>query len=321
MQAGKALSVAPLARRLSRYAPADGAHPLPYPGAYVYRISRREEIRLALYEPAICLVAQGAKAVFYRGKAVRYDPLHFLATTVDLPLRAEVLDASPERPFLCLKLVLEPAEVADLVAQTYPEGLPAEPSAPVCTLPATPELVDAVRRFLDALGDPKRRTTLAPLFRREILIRLLLHDPALARFAMPDSHLFRIGRAVEHLRAHFREPLDVEALARLANLSKSAFYHHFKLVTSLTPLQYLKALRLEEARRLLLAGASVTRAALEVGYASPSQFVREYRRVFGKPPLQDVAELRSRYRSSTPNRGGRVHRRAIASRVERSAGG
>ncbi|GLV48948.1 transcriptional regulator [Thermus sp. LT1-2-5] len=283
-----------LAERLLRYAPEDGSFPLPVPGAYVYRNSKREsEVRPALYEPAVCLVAQGAKAVFYGREVVRYDPARVLITTLDLPLRAQVLEASPERPFLCLKLVLDPVELAELAAKVYPEGLLPGEARPVFAGTTSSELLEAASRFLKALGDPKDQKLLAPLYRQEMLLRLLQANPILAQLSLLDPHLRRIARAIDHIRAHFREPLDVGVLVRLTHLGKSAFYHHFKRLTSLTPLQYQKALRLQEARKLLLEGLAVAQVAREVGYASPSQFVREYRHFFGTAPSRDVARLRT----------------------------
>ncbi|MDW8480408.1 MAG: AraC family transcriptional regulator [Meiothermus sp.] len=266
---------------------------MPLPGAYVYRNSQREsEVRPALYEPAVCLVAQGAKAVFYGREVVRYDPAHVLISALDLPLRAQVLEASPKEPFLCLKLVLDPVEVAELATRVYPEGVLPGEAQPIFVGKTTPALLDAALRFLKALEEPNEQKLLAPLYRQELLIRLLQESPALARLNLLDPHLRRIARAANHIRVHFREPLDVRALARLAHMSESAFYEHFKRVTSLTPLQYQKALRLQEARKLLLDGLSVVQVAREVGYASLSQFTREYRRFFGAPPSRDAARLR-----------------------------
>ncbi|KHG64330.1 hypothetical protein QT17_12990 [Thermus sp. 2.9] len=283
-----------LAEGLLRYAPEDGSFPLPASGAHVYRNSRSEtEVRPTLYEPVVCLVAQGAKAVFYGQEVVRYDPTHVLVSALDLPLKAQVLEASPKRPFLCLKLVLDPVELADLAAKVYPEGLFPAAARPVFAGAATPALIEAALRFLKALGDPKDQKLLAPLYRQEMLIRLLQANPVLAQLSLLDPYLHRIARAIDHIRAHFREPLDVETLARLTHLGKSAFYHHFKRLTSLTPLQYQKALRLQEARRLLLKGFSVTQVAREVGYTSPSQFVRDYHHFFGAAPSRDIARLRT----------------------------
>ncbi|RIH85491.1 RCS-specific HTH-type transcriptional activator RclR [Meiothermus luteus] len=293
-----------LAEMLFRYAPEDGNFPLPFPGAYVYRNSRSEsEVRPALYEPAVCLVAQGAKAVFYGQEVVRYDPAHVLISTLDLPLRAQVLEASPKRPFLCLKLVLDPSDVTELAAKVYPEGLPPGEDRPIFVGKTTPALLDVAWRFLKALEDPGERKLLAPLYLREFLIRLLRESPTLARLSLLDPQLRRIARAINHIRAHFREPLDVRALAQLAHMGESAFYKHFRRLTSLTPLQYQKALRLQEARRLLLDGLSVTQVAQDVGYASPSQFIREYRRFFGAPPSKDTARLREKSELFFPQAG------------------
>ncbi len=290
---GSKAQVDSLVERLSRYAKEDGSFPLPLPGVYVYRNSQREsEVRPALYEPAVCLVAQGAKAVFYGQEMVRYDPAHVLISALDLPLKAQVLEASPTRPFLCLKLVLDPVEVAELAARVYPEGVSPGEAHPIFVGKTTPALLDAALRFLKALEEPSEQKLLAPLYRQELLIRLLQEIPALARLSLLDPHLRRVARAANYIRAHFREPLDVRALSQLAHMSESAFYEHFKRVTSLTPLQYQKALRLQEARKLLLDGLSVAQVAREVGYASLSQFAREYRRFFGAPPSRDSARLR-----------------------------
>jgi AraC-like DNA-binding protein len=288
---------AELARRLLPHAPYDGSFELPFPGVQVFRASRPQGERVhGIHRAAICLVAQGAKRVFLGPEAYEYDAAHMLVASVDLPVSAQVTRASPSEPLLGLKLELDPQRIADLLLRVYPHGLPQDPRRrAVCVTRADADILDAAARLVALAARPEEAELLAPLVLEEILIRLLRGPMGIrvAQIGREESHLHKISRAVSWVQAHFDQPLNVEELAGMLHMSASAFHRQFKSVTSLSPLQYQKLLRLQEARRLMLsrmmdAGA----AARQVGYLSASQFSREYGRYFGSPPSRDVARLR-----------------------------
>jgi AraC-like DNA-binding protein len=204
-----------------------------------------------------------------------------------------VLEASPTKPYLSCKIDLNQAVLADLLA-TEPRTSPSIELSPLAVYPADEDLVDASYRLIRLLDQPQHISTLAPLIEREILYRLLKspHGPTLRRMAAGDSHLGKISRAIAWIRTHYREPIRVEEIASVANMSASSLHEHFKAVTTLTPLEFQKQLRLQEARRLMFAeGVGAGAASFAVGYQSPSQFSREYRRLFGASPRRDIDQL------------------------------
>jgi AraC-like DNA-binding protein len=292
--AGKELEE--LAVAIARHATADGAHQTEVPALRLSRYSLPSELAAVVYEPCLCVVAQGAKEVSLEGEAYRYDPDQSLLVSVDLPASARVAEASPDRPCLMVRIALDMAAVGELLAG----GLPAPPPAPSARglglCPLEPQLLDAVIRLVTLLDAPHDIGPLYPLVLREITYRVLTgpHGTRLRQIASTGVPAQRIARAIRYLKDHFAEPLSIEALAKEVRLGASAFHSHFKTVTALSPLQYQKRLRLQEARRLLLgAGLDAAEAAFRVGYESPSQFSREYRRLFGIPPGQDVAHFKN----------------------------
>lgn len=247
----------------------------------------------AVYEPCICLIARGSKRVSVGDQSVEYSASRYLLVSLDLPLFGHVLEATATEPYLCCQVGLDRAVMAQMV-------LAEEEAAPAVDLPALavgrpePDLLDAVCRLIRLLERPETIATLAPLVEREIVYRLLIgpHGPILRRLATGDGHLGQISRATEWIRRHFRDPLRVADVAAAAGMSTSSLHEHFKLLTSVTPLEFQKQLRLHEARRLMLAeGANAGTAGFAVGYESPSQFSREYRRLFGAPPRRDIERL------------------------------
>ncbi|WP_316976190.1 AraC family transcriptional regulator [Shumkonia mesophila] len=247
----------------------------------------------SVYEASLCLIAQGSKRVSLGERSVVYDASHYLLVSVDLPLVGHVLEATPAEPYLCCKIDLDPTVLADLLA-TQSRTAPSAELSPLAVYPADPDLFDAACRLVRLLDRPEHIATLAPLIEREILYRLLMgpHGPTLRRMAAGDSRLGRIGRAIAWIRTYYREPLRIDDIASAAHMSPSSLHEHFKAVTTLTPLEFQKQLRLQEARRLMLAkGATAGAASFSVGYQSPSQFSREYRRLFGAPPRRDVDRL------------------------------
>jgi AraC-like DNA-binding protein len=287
--------LAKLASAIDRQLAVDGFCDTAVPALWLYRSSVPSEHTAGVYQPALCIVAQGSKEVLLAGETYRYDPAHSLLVSVDLPVTSRVVEASPESPCLAVRITLDPAVVGELLADgmtTPPLGSPARGLA---VTPAEPPLLDAVSRLVALLDSPQDIVPLAPLVLREITYRVLTgpQGARLRQIASAGAPAHRIARAIRWLMDHFAKPLRVESLARHVGMSPSAFHLHFKGVTALSPLQYQKRLRLQEARRLMLGGGlDAAEAAFRVGYESPSQFSREYRRLFGAPPRQDVAALR-----------------------------
>ncbi|MEH3158563.1 MAG: AraC family transcriptional regulator [Sphingomonas taxi] len=238
-------------------------------------------------------MAQGSKRVSIGDHSVVYDAAHYLLVSVDLPLVGHVIDASPDRPYLCCKIDLDPAMLSDLMVA---EGgaVPHTDLPVLCVYPSDPDLIDAACRLVGLLDRPDTIRVLAPLIEREILYRLLTgpHGPMLRHLVTAGSHLNQISRAIAAIRRRFDAPIRIDEVAAEAGMSPSSLHAHFKAITRMTPLDYQKQLRLQEARRLMLVGgATAGSAGFAVGYESPSQFNREYRRLFGAPPRQDIERL------------------------------
>lgn len=298
-----------LAERIARFAPHDGLFPLRLPGIHVARATHpRRELAYSLQRPALCIVAQGAKTVLLGDEMFEYDEKRLLVYSVDLPVAARVVRASPEAPYLSLRLDLDPARIAELAPKVRRHGPPnAAEERAVCVAETDPGIVEAVSRLLGLLSKPTEADLIGPLVVEEIVIRLLCGPlgPRVARIGQEDSGLRRVGKAVSWMRENFVESMEVDALAGMVHMSASSFHQHFKAVTSLSPVQYQKVLRLQEARRLMLSLAMDAGAAgRRVGYASPSQFTREYGRYFGVPPAKDVARLRERAPLDEPSTEG-----------------
>ena len=262
------------------------------------RASRtHKELVHGVHRAALCIVAQGAKRVFLGQEAFEYDGSRMLVATVDVPVAGQIIQASPDEPFLCLTVDLDPQRVADLVLKVYPEGLPqGQKDRAVYICDADPSILEATTRLMALLSQPEDTELLASLVKDEILIRLL-RSPVGARVAQigrEESKVQRVSKAVSWVQSNFDQPLDVERLAVMVHMSPSSFHQHFKAVTSMSPLQFQKVLRLQEARRLMLSRMmDAGTASRQVGYASPSQFSREYGRYFGHPPTRDIARLRA----------------------------
>lgn len=267
---------------------------MPVPGLALIRFAQPTDSVPVLHQPALCIIAQGAKVVMLAEEAYRYDPACHLVVSVDLPLTGQVVEASPERPYLCVRIDLETALLSDLMLQ-HPPAPRGESGRGLHLSRSTPELIDAAARLIRLLERPQDTAVLAPLIRREIHYRLLTGDQAgvVRQIGAPDSRLAQVNRAIRWIRANFDRPFSIDALAQEAGMSASALHHHFKAVTAMSPLQYQKQIRLQEARRLMLSEARDAQAAgFQVGYESPSQFSREYARLFGAPPARDAARLR-----------------------------
>ncbi len=288
--------IAGLAALISRHAPASGMIGTAIPRLTLIRADEPSAPVPAVYDASFCLIAQGAKRVSLGDHSVVYDPASYLLVSVDLPLVGHVLEANADAPYLCCKIDLDLAALADLItAQGHPAAR-ADLSV-LAVYPRDPDLIDAACRLIRLLDNPADIPGLAPLIEREILYRLLSgpHGALLRHMGAADSRLSQVSRAIAAIRQGFKAQLRIDDVAAAAGMSTSSLHAHFKAVTRLTPLEYQKQLRLQEARRLMLAaGASAGAAGFAVGYDSQSQFSREYRRLFGAPPRRDVERLQAR---------------------------
>lgn len=285
--------IAELSALIDRHVVGTGICSTAMPHVSLIRADAPSTTTPAVYEASLCIIAQGSKRVSIGEHSVVYDAAHYLLVSVDLPLVGHVLDASPERPYLCCKIDLDAAMLADLMASEG--GGVARTELPVLGVyPEDPDLIDAACRLVGLLDRPNTIRALAPLIEREILYRLLTgpHGPMLRHVATAGSHLNQVSRAIAAIRRRFDAPIRIDDVAAEAGMSSSSLHAHFKAITRMTPLEYQKQLRLQEARRLMLSeGATASTAGFAVGYESPSQFSREYRRLFGAPPRADIERL------------------------------
>lgn len=247
----------------------------------------------AVYDPMINLVLQGSKSMTVGDRTLHYSPANYFVMSVDLPAVGTVRPAASGAPYLAVALTLQPAAVADLIADLPEVARHRKSEAGFAVCAATSDLLDAWVRMLRLMQHPADIPALAPAYEREILYRVLQgpQGPMLRDIATPDSASARVSLAIQWIRRDFAEPLRIEALAKKAAMSESAFHRHFKAVTAMSPLQYQKQVRLLQARTLLMVDRkSVTAAAFEVGYESATQFSREYARAFGVPPGRDARQ-------------------------------
>lgn len=293
----RAPALAELAARLARIGGGDGVHDTPVAGAAVIRASAPSQPLPAVYHPSVCIVVQGRKHALFDGATYVYDPLHCLIVSTSLPITGRIIEASPARPYLCLRIDLDPRIVEALSSQVA-EDAPGDsaPGRALLVAETSPALLDAALRLVRLADEPDAAPVLAPLAMREIHFRLLTGalGPQLRALCRSDGQARRVGRAIALLRERYAEPLRIEALAEAAHMSASSLYERFREVTAMSPLQFQKRLRLQEARRLMLSdGLEAAVAAHRVGYESPSHFSREYRRLFGAPPRRDAATARA----------------------------
>lgn len=253
---------------------------------------------ICLVEASIVLVVQGEKQMLAGGEAYPYNIHRFLITSLDIPANSQVVTASPDNPCLGLALKLDLRTMAELIAQgglPLPEDRSSDRGAVIGLGTVTPMLLEPFKRMLDLLDEPSAIPILAPLIEREIHYRLLMSDQAarLQQIASVGSQGHRVAKAIDWLKVNYTETLRIDDLAAQVKMSPSSLHHHFRQLTAMSPLQYQKWLRLNEARRLMLnKDSDAASAAFEVGYESPSQFSREYTRLFGAPPKRDIEGLR-----------------------------
>ncbi|CAM3720054.1 AraC family transcriptional regulator [Bordetella sputigena] len=269
----------------------EGSMTTAVPGLYLHRLTSERGHQHALQLPVFALIAQGSKRLLVGDEVYDYDPLHYLVSSVDLPVIGKVTVGSPTEPYLGLRLDLDVEAIDALIRDVNaPPASAPEATRGLYVNRLGDTLLDGVLRLLRLLDEPVDIPVLAPMIKREIFYRLLMNGQGavLRQLVQKDSHTQRIARAIRLLREHYVRPLRVEELARHAHMSASSFHHHFKAVTAMSPLQFQKQLRLQEARRLMFTGdADVAVVAHQVGYESPSQFSREYSRLFGSAPLRD----------------------------------
>ena len=247
------------------------------------------------YEPMLCFVLQGAKRVIFGDRVIDYRGGHFLVASVDLPVIGEVIEASLDQPYQVVALDLDPAAIAALLIDLPVTGED-RAEAGISISAMTPEVMDPLLRMARLLDCPADAPVMAPMLEREILYRILQRPQGaiLRQVARSDSRLSRVRRAIDWIRQNYTEPLRIDHLAGLAGMSNSSFHRHFKAVTAMSPLTYQKQIRLQEARRRLIAmPTEATRVAYAVGYESSSQFNREYARLFGQPPIRDATRFRA----------------------------
>jgi AraC-like DNA-binding protein len=275
----------------------EGSGVEPLPGLRFFRESAPTELAPSISDPALSVIAQGCKELVLGDERYHYDPYHYCLGTLELPVSSHVVEASPERPYLSIRLRLDLAVVGAVMSESghADDPRPTDVKA-MAVSPLDAGLLDAMVRLVRLIDTPDEASVLAPLITREIVYRLLLgqqgerlrHQAAQGGFPPP------IARAINQLRENLDQPLRIEDVAGDLGMSVSGFYHHFKAVTAMSPLQFQKRLRLMEARRLMLSEhLDAAGAAYRVGYNDASHFNREYKRLFGLPPMRDVARLRT----------------------------
>lgn len=284
-----------LASLLNRETTSDGTHETAIPGLQIIRASQISEPIYSIYEPSLCVVAQGSKLVMLEKESFIYDSASYLTASVHLPIKGQVVSASQEEPYLCVNLQLDMDQIFEVIQSSNLVIPDRSPGLGLEISRVEDLLLEAVLRLIKLLETPQDIPVLASSIKREIIYRILRHDQnnSLKHFALVGSQGQKIAKVIGVLNREFAKPLKVEELAKEASMSSSSFYNHFKGVTGLSPIQYQKQLRLQEARRLLLTeNMEAAEAAFQVGYESPSHFSREYSRRFGQSPIRDIRQLR-----------------------------
>ncbi|MBT64973.1 MAG: AraC family transcriptional regulator [Puniceicoccaceae bacterium] len=266
------------------------------PALSLFRREAPTEPVTGMYEPSVCMALQGAKHVTLGGDAFVYDARRYLLTSLHLPTVVQICEASVEKPYLGLRLKLDLKAIAQMMVESeLPAPRVQQSNLGLAIGEMTEPLVDAVLRMVQLLEKEEDIPVMAPIIQKEIIYRLLVSDQGmrLRQIASSGSQSNQISKAISWLKDNYSRQLKVEDLAQQAGMSTSTFHHHFRTMTTLSPLQYQKQLRLQEARRLMLTQSQdAASAAFDVGYESPSQFSREYSRMFGEPPVRDIAKLR-----------------------------
>jgi AraC-like DNA-binding protein len=281
---------------VERYAQGEGVWSTAWPALSFFRADEPGDRTCAMYEPCLGLLLQGNKHILLGEERFEQEYGHYLISSIDVPVSAQVMRASRQEPCLCLTLRLDPARIGDWLSEMKPPKPPTATARGLALSPVTAGILDPLLRLIRLLETPQDLPLLAPLIERELIYRLLTGEQGarLAQIAAAGGQGQQVARAIQWLKLHYNKPLRISDLASMVNMSASSLHHHFREITAMSPLQYQKVLRLHEARRLLLTeGCDVATAAHRVGYESPSQFSREYSRHHGAPPLRDVNRLRA----------------------------
>ncbi len=285
-----------LVDQLARFIPEDGAVQ-PIKDLYLFRVSTPGEAIHSVYKPSLCVVAQGSKEFFLHDERYVYDPDNYLLVTAELPLVGQVMDASNEEPYLSLLLNLDPTLVGTVIAEVGDIGSQNDANVKAINVSALDaDLLDAVLRLVGLLDKPSEAPFLSPMIIKEIIYRLWMggQRDRLLHMVNSEGNSSLIAKAIELINEEYDQQLRVESIASEVGMSVSGFHHHFKAVTAMSPLQYQKRLRLQEARRLLLGGGlNATDVAFRVGYNDSSHFSREYKDLFGLPPKRDIDRLQA----------------------------
>lgn len=285
-----------LAQLIDRFTENDGTYPTAIPSLHFIRASKQSEPIHAVHKPALCIVANGSKLVMLAEECYQYDPASYLVVSVDLPISGQIIQATSDSPYLCLRLDFEPNQILDIIRDSNQDWNNKGDSGRGLFINKTKlSLLESVLRLVRLLETPQDIPILAPLVIREIFYRILQDEQgdSLKQFALMGSRAQRIAKVIDLIKNDFVKPLRVEQLALAVNMSPSSLHHHFKDITAMSPLQFQKQIRLQEARRLLLSETmDAADAGFQVGYESPSHFSREYARMFGLPPMSDIKRLR-----------------------------
>lgn len=283
---------AELVQGIKRYATNDGTHSTTIPSLYFSRTSYIEGPVYAVQGPALCIIAQGAKKFMVAESSYDYDPFHYLVVSLDLPHVGQITQADPQSPLLCMSLHFEPELIFDIIQNSgLSMSVENDSNRGMFVGEINQHLLDACCRLVRLLDTPQDIPALAALIIREIFYRILQAKQGdfLKQIGVNDSHARKIAEVTRIIKQEFAKPLRIDNLAKSANMSVASLHRHFKQVTAMSPLQYQKQLRLQEARRLLLSSQiNAADAGFQVGYESPSQFSREYARMFGLPPKSDT---------------------------------
>jgi len=282
---------------IARYAERDGESGTAIENLHLFKGSCPTRLQHMAYKPGFSLVLQGSKRLMVGSDVHVYGAGQYVLTSLDLPVASHVTQATADLPYLCFTLFIDSEKLTDLLSKTKIQRVQPSPddARGLVVKAAPPELLDASARLLRLLDNPQDIPAMAPLIQQEISYRLLSgpDGPRLLDMTLAESQSHKVARAVAWLRTNFVQPLRIEDLADRVSMSASSLHHHFKAVTAMTPMQYQKQLRLHEARRLLLTEhVDVATAGYRVGYQSPSQFSREYSRLYGLPPLKDIEAMR-----------------------------
>jgi AraC-like DNA-binding protein len=292
-----------LAQLIERHTGRDGVHSTAIPFLFFLRQSFVTEPTYGVFKPSLCIIVQGVKDVWLAQERFRYSPADYLVASLDVPVIAQVIEASSSIPYLALKLEFTPNQILEVISNSVIRADSKDNAKrAIFVNRIESSLLDAVIRLARLLNNPKDIPMLAPIYTQEILYRVLQgqHGFTLEQIAIEGSYIYRIRDVIKQIMHHYNQSFRIEELAEIANMSVPTLHRHFKEVTAMSPIQFQKQMRLQEARRLLLAESTdAADVAFRVGYESPSQFSREYSRMYGFPPIEDIKRLRAKFDQET----------------------